>query len=553
MTSSPQGATTRRGFLGLAGLTALAAACSPPPGQKPGAAKATAETVDKLTALVPKLGQNPVAIKPDIAGVPVYGRNGFLQYPMPPIDAVTARPGKGGHYKAQVPTWSPLPPALGDNSFYDAVNADLGATLEFQFIDGMTILDKIPPLLAAGDVADIITIPSWIVEDHIPDAAKAIDRLFENLTPYLKGDRTTTYPLLSTIPTEAWQWSIWNGKLMAVPSWPEPAFGLILLHRKDIWDQLGLGAPKSADELFEMGRQATDPKNRRWAFGDIFLHSEELFRVPKKWRYEGGKLVHRFETPEYAATVEFARKLFDNELVHPDVVANKAANYKDLFKSGQILVMSDGPAAWTEMLIQMGKENPGFWLEAFPPFGGDGGKPEYRIDTTPDYTFIKKGTPKEKIEEILAIFDYLSAPFGTAEQLLMDKGVEGRHFTRDADGAPQPTELGQKEIVGSYNWLGGRIGGIYESEAHPDYVKTAATWWNDAVQYRHKDPFEGIRVQQPSSFTAATRPFEDKVNDIVRGRSPLSDLGPALDTWRRAGGEEGRTFYMKVLQDNGRA
>jgi putative aldouronate transport system substrate-binding protein len=181
--------------------------------------------VDKLTALVRKLGQNPVAIKPDIAGVPVYGRNGFLTYPMPPIDAVTTKPGKGGHYKVQVPTWSPLPPALGENSFYDAVNTDLGATLEFQFIDGMTILDKIPPLLAAGDVADIITIPRWIMEDHIPDAAKAIDRLFEDLTPYLKGDQTTTYPLLSTIPTEAWQWSIWNGKLMAVPSWPEPAFG----------------------------------------------------------------------------------------------------------------------------------------------------------------------------------------------------------------------------------------------------------------------------------------------------------------------------------------
>jgi putative aldouronate transport system substrate-binding protein len=173
--------------------------------------------VDKLTALVPKLGQNPVAIKPDIAGVPVYGRNGFLTYPMPPIDAVTTKPGKGGHYKVQVPMWSPLPPALGENSFYDAVNTDLGATLEFQFIDGMTILDKIPPLLAAGDVADIITIPRWIMEDHIPDAAKAIDRLFEDLTPYLKGDQTTTYPLRPRSPPRRG-----SGRSGTASSWPCP-------------------------------------------------------------------------------------------------------------------------------------------------------------------------------------------------------------------------------------------------------------------------------------------------------------------------------------------
>ncbi|GIH24503.1 lipoprotein [Acrocarpospora phusangensis] len=553
MTHSPDGATTtRRGFLALAGLTALSA-CAAPSGPKPGAAKATAAAMDKLTSLVPKFVPLQ-AVKPDItSSVPGFGRDGFLKYPTALVDSITAKPGKGGTYKVMVPTWSPLPPPLGSNSYYDAVNTDIGATIDFNYLDGMTIHEKLPTLLAGGDVADVTTVPGWALT-AVPDYSKAVDGLFEDLTPYLAGDISSKYPALAAIPTLAWQYSVFSGKLKAVPAWPTPMFGLVLFHRKDLWDKLGLTAPKSADELFEMGKQATDPKAKRWAFSDVFEIMREIYRVPRKWRKEAGKLVHAYETPEYEATVAWMRKVVDAGLVHPNVLsAKQAADTKELFKSGQVLVASDGFSFWAETLIQMSKEDPDFWMEPLPVFGGDGGKPEYRVNQDPSYTFIKKGTPKEKIEELLSLFNYFSSPFGTQEQLLFNNGVEGKHFTRDAAGAPQQTELGPKEIVGSYVWLGGRIDPIFESQAHPNYVQAATTWWNSAVQVRHQDPFDGIRVQEPGDFTAAVKPFEDKVTDIIRGRRDVSTLSQAIDEWRKGGGDAGREFYQKVLTDNGRA
>nr|WP_062334870.1 extracellular solute-binding protein [Herbidospora sakaeratensis] len=545
--------TTRRGFLGLAGLTVLAA-CSAPPGPKPGA-KATAAAMDKLAALVPKYVPRTVTT-PDIpAVVPGFGRDGYLSYPPSEklVDLVKAAPGKGGVYKAMVPTWSPLPAPLGENSYYDAVNKDLGATIDFNYLDGMTINDKLPTLLAGGDVVDVTTLPGWALA-AVPDYARAVDGLFEDLTPYLAGDVSAKYPGLSAIPTTAWQYSVFGGKLKAVPAWPAPQFGWVLFHRKDLWEELGQGAPKNADELLAMGKAVTDASKDRWAFSDIFPMMEEIFRAPRKWRKEGGTLVNRYETPEYAAAVEWMRKAVDAGLVHPNVLSAKsAADDKELFKSGQVLVKSDGFSFWTETLIQVGKEQPDFWMEPLPVFGADGGKPEYRMNQDPSYTFIKKGTPKEKVEELLAIFDYLSAPFGTQEQLLFNNGVEGTHFTRDDKGAPQVTELGPKEIVGSYVWLGGRVDPIFESQAHPDYVRAATAWWNAAVTVRHQDPFDGIRVEEPGDFTAAAKPFEDKVVDIIRGRRGLDTLQQAITEWKAGGGDAGREFYMKVLTENGRA
>ncbi|GAB1821590.1 type 2 periplasmic-binding domain-containing protein [Herbidospora sp. RD11066] len=545
--------TTRRGFLGLAGLSVLAA-CSAPPGPKPGA-KATAASMDKLAALVPKYVPRTVLTPEIAASVPGFGRDGYLSYPSSDklVDLVAAAPGKGGSYKVMVPTWSPLPAPLGQNAYYDAVNKDLGATIEFNYLDGLTINDKLPTLLAGGDVADVTTLPGWALA-AVPDYSRAVDGLFEDLTPYLAGDVAAKYPGLSAIPTLAWQYSVFGGKLKAVPAYPTPQFGWVLFHRKDLWDELGQGAPANATDLFEMGKAVTDAKKERWAFSDIFPMIKEIHRAPKKWRKEGGSIVHEYETPEFAAAVEWMRKAVDAGLVHPNVLSAKsAADDKELFKSGQVLVKSDGFSFWAETLIQIGKEQPDFWMEPVPVFGADGGKPEYRMNQDPGYTFIKKGTPKEKIEELLAIFDYLSAPFGSREQLLFNNGVEGVHFTRDAAGAPQVTELGPKEIVGSYVWLGGRVDPIFESQAHPDYVRAATTWWNSAAQVRHQDPFDGIRIEEPGDFTAAVKPFEDKVTDIIRGRRALGTLSQAITEWKAGGGDAGREFYMKVLTENGRA
>jgi putative aldouronate transport system substrate-binding protein len=428
------------------------------------------------------------------------------------------------------------------------VNDALGATIEFNFLDGMEILDQVVTLLAGGDVVDITSIPGWALEDA-PEFIRGVVANFEDLTPYLSGDIAERWPYLAGIPSTSWLGCIFDEKLMATPSWPGPSFGWRMYERRDILDEMGLESPQNADDLFELGKELNDPANGRWAFDECFRWLREIFRAPDGWRLEDGELVHEYETPEYEAALEFARKLRDNDLVHPDALAD-GGETQELFKAGNIIFLQDGTSGWPDMLRDMAASDPDFWLEPVPIFGHDGGDPLYRMSQDPTFTMIKKGLPEEQIEEIIDILNFFSSPWGSVEERLFVNGVEGEHHQIDADGNPDRLDLGHDEIVGSFEWLGGRVYGI---SGHSErYVRAATEWWNEAAQHRFDDPFLGIHVEPPARYKSADGPMDDLWRDIVRGREPVSAWADAVETWRDSGGEQGREFHMQVLEENDR-
>ncbi|GAA5060379.1 putative aldouronate transport system substrate-binding protein [Thermocatellispora tengchongensis] len=562
MTHLPlRAATSRRGFLGLVAATAAAsggllAGCSTPSTPRPGSGGATAAAADKLKSLVPAYTPFTGA-RPDIPGtestlegVPGYG-GGFTEYPSPLAQAVPQKLGKGGRYTAMTPLWAPVPPGLDDNRFFQAVNAEIGATVEFQIADGNTYVEKATARLASGDLPDIMVIPQWEI-DKMADFNVAVDKAFTDLTPYLQGEKVGAYPLLANLPTPAWQWSVWNGRLMAVPFPTEP-YPYALLYRKDLYDEHGWPLPKTAEELYELGKTITDPKAKRWAFGDIHEMVWPIFRVPQEWRYENGRLVYKYETPEWEQMLAFMRRLFTEELIHPNVVSSKGANEKDLFAAGQITMFRDGIGGWKPLLDQNRPKNPRFDIGAVPLFAHDGGTPIHYHNTAAGiFTFLRKGLTSAQVEEILGILNYTAAPFGTKEYEMYVYGVEGEHFTRDDDGVPQKTELGLKEAAETYIFLGGRPL-VTDWVAYPDAVRACAKWQNDSFRYIQPTPFDGIRVQRPARMSGLQVPTEDKFTDIMRGRRPVSDVKKIVEEWRRDGGDEAREFYMRVLRDNGRA
>ncbi|HEY9524485.1 MAG TPA: extracellular solute-binding protein [Thermopolyspora sp.] len=555
--------TSRRGFLHLVGLSAAAAAsggllagCSTPTTRKPGAGGATAAAADTLASLIPSYIAYG-AVKPDVPGtvsnlpgIPGIG-GGYTKYPATLAQGVPQKMGKGGSYKAMTPLWGPPPPGLDDNAYFQACNADIGATIEFQIADGNTYGDKVTARLAGGDIPEIMVVPQWEIE-KMADFNIAVDKTFEDLTPHLKGDAIKKWPMMANLPSPAWEYSVFNGKLMAVPFPTEP-FPYALLYRKDIFDANGWAMPKTADELYALGKEITAPKSKRWAFGDIHEMAWPIFRVPQEWRYENGKLTHKYETPEWEEMIAFMRRLFQDKLIHPGVVGNRNQNEKELFASGQLVIYRDGLGAWKELLQQHRGKNPDFNIGAVPLFAADGGTPiHYHNNPAGIFTFIKKGLDPAKLEEILGILNWCSAPFGTKEYELQTYGVEGKHFTRDADNVPQPTDLGRKEAQPTYVFLGGRPI-VADFVTYPDAVRGSVEWQNASFKYIEKTPFDGIRIQRPSKMNGLQIPTEDKFTDVMRGRRPVSDVKKIADEWRRDGGDEARDFYMKVLRDNGRA
>ncbi|MBO3749085.1 extracellular solute-binding protein [Streptosporangiaceae bacterium NEAU-GS5] len=551
MRDSAEGATTtRRGFLGLAGLTAVIAAsgglleaCSTTVTRK-GTGKA--EAVDKLTQLLPK--HIPyTGVTPDVNTATAIG---FNTYPSTLVKAVPQTPGAGGSYTAIIPLWGPPPPV--PNPYYDAVNKALGADLKLQIIDGNTFGDKIAPILAAGNVPEISAIPGFIIQG-VADFDRSADKLFLDLGPYLSGDKSAAYPMLANITTDAWAFGVWNGKLMSIPH-PGSGPPRVSFYRKDLFDAAGVQPWTTADELFELGQQLTNAKKKVWAFATIHQEVERAFRAPSKWRLENGKLVHKYETKEYADAVAFMRKLFDAKLVHPKVISAGLTNdpSKELFEGGQALIMDDGMGAWHEAITRQAAINPKFDMEP-NHWTADGGQPfAWYSDPAWLFTFLRKDLPKAKVEEILRMLNWLASPIGTQEYHTWKYGVEGTDFTQKPGAFPEYTKKGLQEASPpTYYFLSAQIEPT--NPYTPTYIKTFGDYlkvWESSIE---DYPFKGIRTQDPSKMAAAQQPMEDKVLDIVKGRRPLTDLTTAVQEWKAAGGEEARTFYMKVLKDNGRA
>jgi putative aldouronate transport system substrate-binding protein len=537
--------------LGAAAVTSggLLAACSKEAGTK-GAATAT----DKLAALMPAYRKMEL-VKPDIAGTPPVG-NGFLTYPSSLIDAVTEKPSSGGAVaKAMTPFWGPVPPGLGSNSLWSAVNAKLGMDIDFAIQDGNTYGDKLSAILAARDVPDLLCVPGWeyVKIARFSDAVKA---LFEDLTDYLKGDAILKYPNLAAFTTSAWRNAVWASRLYAVP-WPtDGPFPYALFYRKDLVDKLGVALPKNAQELYEFGKAVTDANKGVWAFNDIFPWVQIMHRVPGSeggWRKESdGRLVYKYETPEFKASVEFMAKLFKEGLVHPDLVASTGSDSKQLFASGKTLTMMDGVGAWQGMYRDQRKVTPDYNMQAMPLVAHDGGTPlMWGNDKPIFFTFIRKGLGQARVEELLRVLNWCASPLGTKEFELQRYGVEGKHFTRGADGTPVTNDLFAKENAESYSFLAGRVPAIIGGSDVPNFVQDLLGWSNETVKYMEKNPFDGIKVEWPANYSKIDTPTRDKFNDIVRGRRPLSDVDTVVKEWRSSGGDEGRDLLAKVVSETG--
>jgi putative aldouronate transport system substrate-binding protein len=548
------GGTSRRTFISLLGAGAAAAAggvtltgCSN--GGAASSTKGRAETEDKLAGLMPKyIPYEPV--KPDLPGE--NGASpGFTHYPSELKRAVPDKMVPSGkEVTAMTPLWSPIPP-LANNSYFDANSERIGAPVKFNILNGNDYGDKLGPILAAGNVPELLCIPGWNISG-LTRFGQAADKLFEDLTPYLAGDKASAYPMLANLPTRAWAYGVWNNQLKAVP-FPSDGFPWMMMYRKDLFDQLGAEPPKNASDLLALGKQLTDSKAGRWAFGSVADEVIRSFGAPGGWRKDSsGKLVNKIETPEFEAGVAFVRQLFQSGYVHPEVVAGSGADENALFEGGKFLIRQNGLGGWSESLQRQQSINPKFNPQPVLPFAHDGGTPiVWSGDPAGIFTFVKKGVGPDRVKELLGVLNYTAAPFGTEEYQLYNYGLEGKHYTKQASGAPKLTPLGQKEVSQTYIFLGGRPVAVTQSE-YPGYVQSMCAWQDAAAKVREKNLFEGIRVEQPAKMAALAQPFDDALQDIFRGRKPVSELKTAIKQWQTNGGNEGRDFYAKVLSDNGR-
>ena len=173
------------------------------------------------------------------------------------------------------------------------------------------------------------------------------------------------------------------------------------------------------------------------------------------------------------------------------------------------------------------------------------------------YTFIKKGLAKERVEEILRVINWCSAPFGTTEFVKREYGVEGKHHTKTADG-PVKTELGFKEIQNQYFFISGRSPVVQPYPQTPDYVPQVMAYSNETVKYLEKDPWDGLKFEMPAKFKAGAVPTQDKITDVLPalalgGREVESAFedGRECLAGHQLHHEVGAALFLAVVEDVG--
>ncbi|MFD7877724.1 extracellular solute-binding protein [Streptomyces sp. NPDC059766] len=557
--ASASSAPSRRSFLAstavataaVAGGMPLLAACG---GSDSGSRDGTTSGKD-ARKLLPAFVAGSV-VTPDIAA-----RNGSAVGFTGKLDlaglktSVPKKLGKGGKVSIMSPFWGSPPKA--DNAYYTAMDDLIGVDVVWQNQDGNTYDQKLGAVLASSDVPDVVVVPGWNMTGKIPSAIIA---KFADLGPYLSGDAVKQYPNLVAIPTDAWQRSLFGGRLRGLPMPSSYVTSIVPFYRKDIFDKEGYQVPASADEFHALAKEITDAKAKRWACLDMKWTAFNMFGVLSGdekslgWNLVDGKLVNRIETQEYLEALEWTRKLFAEELVHPDAKLGKsqATDPAPKFVAGEFLIYNQDISQWYGQAAAQATQNPDFRIWGMDIPGHAGGKPTlWAKNPAGIFAFVNKKASESVIRDVLAVANVTAAPYGTKEYMLTNYGVEGTHYTVK-DGLPVKTDQGNIDVLNAFVMVASPAATI----AHPDLPEVArgqVEWQQRMGACTRKSAFYGMQITEPARWTNLMNDFEQLEDDIVRGRKKIGDMQQAVSDWKSKGGDQLRDWYRKLLDDNGSA
>lgn len=328
-----------------------------------------------------------------------------------------------------------------------------------------------------------------------------------------------------------------------------------IIYRKDWADRLGLEAPGTIDELYEMIRQFTygDPDNNgiRDTFGladrgdliyGAFKTVASYFGTPNGWGEMDGQLLPEFMFPQYMETLKFFRRLHEEGLMNQDFPVTSKADQQDFLISGRAGVYI---GAMIDVLPLESKLKTSYGQAELDVHNRIAGPEGYRVWSGEGYGTVllfPKSSIRDEVElmQVLAFFDRLMSP---EIANLIYWGIEGTHYTV-SDGRAVPSSdipMTDKDVK-PYQALmvGGRttIPGLLDS----DYMLAA----RDKAEVLTKDNDKFLVFDPTASLDSPT--FNEKgtrLSEIMKDASYKFMLGmideaayqAEVERWQLEGGD----------------
>jgi len=553
---------SRREFIRVAGASALAPvflqACG---GATSGAPASSTVALGANKQALPSYLPATNGPKPDYpAAGPLY-EDAFDRYPANPPKLLSTAPGAGGRVDVSAVALLPPPTPYDQNPAWQAANKALNADVRFNLISFADYPAKMGTMMAGNDLPDMMFLLAIVGSTTAIGALNGLPQFVEaacaDLTPYLAGDKAGDYPYLAALPTSAWINSgcVYNGKLMMVPV-QRPPLDFPIFKNDNIYDgEIGKDyVPKDGDDFKRVLKALTKPQEGRYALGQANQARlfSAIFGAPNYWRLESsGKLTYAYETQEYKDAVAFLRDMWAAGVIHPNAAnATSADTSRGDYATGKFVLWTDQFGNGWQLFWRQGLALKGYTFNVLPPFSAHAGqKPVFfQQGGFLGATALKKASP-DRIKELLRIMNYLAAPFGSAEDLLLTFGVKDVDYTLDSQGNPQLTKQGNPDAnFMPWKYVTQHPSVIYSPDI-PNYAKTASEAEKRLLPYGVPDATAGLISQtQVSKGAVLAQPVTDATSGIILGRQPLSDWDGLVQTWVKNGGDQMRKEFMDALQ-----
>jgi putative aldouronate transport system substrate-binding protein len=547
---------------GAVGLPLLLEACAPAaPGSpaKPAAGGAPAAGGGLTLPTYVAFDNGP---KPDLPGNAQGLDPAFFKFPADLVKSVPTPPGDGSTVSAIVYLTLSAPPALDQNTAWQAVNKAINATLNMEMVSAADYAAKVNVVIAGNELPDYIynptvTLPMGVISG-LPQFLRG---KCADLTPYLSGDAIKEYPNLAHYTNYTWKAGAVEGKIYGIPS-ARPPVGPVMMWRPDLFEKAGIQmdkAPPNAEEFKRMLVALTKPNENQWgiAVGQASYFGltpnnafTGIFRVPNNWKLDSsGKLVKDFESDEWKAAVGFARDLWAAGAYHPNTPIF-GGTFNDEFMAGRFAVAPGVWGQYVQLWDILAIRNPNGRLYPMHPFAHDGGKAYYPAGSGNfGLTYIKQQASPERVKMLLRIANFFAAPFGSQEWLLNYFGVKEVDFNFNAAGAPVLTEQGRAELTATWRYVTSPAYALFSANRSQDFATISHAAEQAMISVMEPDPTIGLYSQTALNLgIIAQDELMAGVSQIVQGRRPIGDLTSLVGDWRTKAGDKMRTEFQQALE-----
>jgi putative aldouronate transport system substrate-binding protein len=500
---------------------------------------------------------------PDYHSAEARVTDGYDHYPKNVYQSWTkAPPGTGGTVNVFVTAYYPLPTPYEQNPTWHEVSRQLGATVQMSMVVGADYVAKMGTVMASDELPDIIHIFGGVPSSRVPSLPDFFKAKCADLTPYLAGDAIKDYPNLAAIPTYAWNNSlcVLDGALYQWPIHRYTPGTSYFFKNTDIYDRV-IGAdyvPKDAADFRKMLDQLNHPQSNVWAIGNVsggvqnmgIRGYAQMFGAPNYWGKDAnGNLVRDYETEEYKAAVGFARDLWAAGLIWPN--APTTAVSRPDFAAGHFALSVEGFGnSWNDFWRQGLQQATPQHFGLVKPFRANAGdKPISYITGGYISTNVMKKASPDRIKELLRIVDWLAAPFGSQEDLLVSYGLPGSDYNLDANGDPVLTPDGVNR-AGYVPWryIAQHPYVQYQPDL-PGYAKASFDAEQLLVAEGLEDVTQGYYSKTNSGAAGgqAQQAFLDGQRDLILGRRPFSDYDQLVKDWRSTAGDQIRQEFQAAM------